>query len=159
MTTKFVSLFYGEIEEEGNFIYVNAGHPPPLHFHSKGVAALKQTGMVLGPSGTSAYSRGFLSFQKGDALLLYTDGMIEATDGKGKEYGIERLKKLFLTLRDRPAAEITRALIDRLSEFTHGRPPEDDRTVVVIKYLTEGVPAPANISGPRATDGTPKGPG
>jgi sigma-B regulation protein RsbU (phosphoserine phosphatase) len=158
MTTKFVSLFYGEIEEEGNFIYVNAGHPPPLHFHAKGVTTLKQTGMVLGPSGTSAYSRGFLSFEKGDALLLYTDGMIEATDGKGKEYGIERLKRLFLTLRERPAAEITRALIDRLSEFTHGRPPEDDRTVVVIKYLTEE--ALATAAGPtqaaRATDGTPR---
>jgi sigma-B regulation protein RsbU (phosphoserine phosphatase) len=158
MTTKFVSLFYGEIEEEGNFIYVNAGHPPPLHFHAKGVTTLKQTGMVLGPSGTSAYSRGFLSFEKGDALLLYTDGMIEATDGKGKEYGIERLKRLFLTLREKPAAEITRALIDRLSEFTHGRPPEDDRTVVVIKYLTEGAPAPGPgpTQAPRATDGTPR---
>ena len=64
--------------------------------------------------------------------------MIEATDGKGKEFGIERLKKAFLAIRDRPAAEITRALIDRLSEFTQGRPPEDDRTVVVVKYLTEG---------------------
>jgi phosphoserine phosphatase RsbU/P len=164
MTTKFVSLFYGEIEEEGNFIYVNAGHPPPLHFHAKGVTTLKQTGMVLGPSGTSAYSRGFLAFQKGDALLLYTDGMIEATDGKGKEFGIERLKKLFLTLWDRPAAEITRALIERLSEFTQGRPPEDDRTVVVVKYLTGGmtVPLPRTTDGapkpasPRATDGTPK---
>ena len=120
MTTKFVSLFYGEIEAEGNFIYVNAGHPPPLHFHSKGCTTLKQAGMVLGPSGSSAYSRGFLSFEKGDALLLYTDGMIEASDGKGKEFGIERLKKAFLALRDRPAAEITRALIDRLGEFTQG---------------------------------------
>src|SRR6266851_1585008 len=153
MTTKFVSLFYGEIEEEdGNFIYVNAGHPPPLHFHARGVTTLRQTGMVLGPSGTSAYSRGFLSFQKGDALLLYTDGMIEATDGKGREFGIERLKKLFLTLWDRPAADITRALIERLSEFTHGRPPEDDRTVVVVKYLTGGATLPL----PRTTDGAPK---
>src|SRR6185295_14496284 len=77
MTTKFVSLFYGEIEEEGNFIYVNAGHPPPLHFHAKGVTTLKQTGMVLGPSATASYSRGFLALEPGDALLLYTDGMIE----------------------------------------------------------------------------------
>ena len=155
MTTKFVSLFYGEIEEEGNFIYVNAGHPFPLHFHAKGATPLKQTGMVLGPSGTAAYSRGFLSLEKGDALLLYTDGMIEATDSRGKEFGIERLKKAFLALRDRPAAEITRALIDRLNDFTQGRPPEDDRTVVVVKYLTEGTPAAA---GPRLTDGAPKTP-
>ena len=159
MSTKFVSLFYGEIETEGNLIYVNAGHPPPLHFHARGVTTLKQTGMVLGPSATSTYNRGFLSFEKGDSLLLYTDGMIEATDGKGKEYGIERLKKLFLTLREKPSAEITRGLIDRLSEFTHGRPPEDDRTVVVIKYMTETPPAAAPVSGPRTTDGMPKGMG
>jgi sigma-B regulation protein RsbU (phosphoserine phosphatase) len=159
MTTKFVSLFYGEIEEEGNFIYVNAGHPPPLHFHAKGVTTLKQTGMVLGPSGNAAYSRGFLNFEKGDALLLYTDGMIEATDGKGKEFGIERLKKAFLGLREKPAAEITRALVDRIGEFTGGRPAEDDRTVVVVKYLTDGESRPADSSqrwsdGARVSDPT-----
>ena len=148
MTTKFVSLFYGEIEHEGNFIYVNAGHPPPLHFHARGCTPLKQTGMVLGPSGSAAYSRGFLSFEKGDSLLLYTDGMIEATDGRGREFGLERLKKAFLALGQRPAAEMTRALIEKVSEFTQGRPPEDDRTVVVVQYLPEGV-APAR---PRTTD-------
>ena len=100
MTTKFVSLFYGEIEEEGNLIYVNAGHPPPLHFHSKGVTTLKQTGMVLGPSATASYSRGFLALEPGDALLLYTDGMTEASDPKGREFGIERLKKAFLAIKE-----------------------------------------------------------
>jgi sigma-B regulation protein RsbU (phosphoserine phosphatase) len=162
MTTKFVSLFYGEIEEEGNFIYVNAGHPPPLHFHARGCTPLKQTGMVLGPSASAAYSRGFLSLERGDALLLYTDGMIEATDGKGKEFGIERLKKAYLAIRERPAAEITRTLIDRVSEFTGGRPPEDDRTVVVVKYPVEVSPHPADpgsrLDGPRTTDGAPKSP-
>ena len=161
MTTKFVSLFYGEIEEEGNFIYVNAGHPPPLHFHARGCTTLKQTGMVLGPSGSAAYSRGFLSLEKGDALLLYTDGMIEATDGKGREFAIERLKKAFLGLRERPSAEITRALIDRVGEFTGGRPPEDDRTVVVVKHSMETPPqstdrTPRGTDGLRITDGTPK---
>lgn len=157
MTTKFVSLFYGEMEEEGNFIYVNAGHPPPLHFHAKGVTALKQTGMVLGPSGSSAYSRGFLSLEKGDALLLFTDGMFEATDGKGREFGVERLKRAFLALRDRPAAEIVRALIDRVNEFTRGRTPEDDRTVVVVKHGLEGTPRKSD-GAPRISDGVPKPP-
>src|SRR5688572_23748272 len=96
MTTKFVSLFYGELEdEEGNFIYVNAGHPPPLHFHENGVTTLRQTGIVLGPSATATYSRGFLALDRGDALLLYTDGMIEAPDPQGREFGVERLKKAF----------------------------------------------------------------
>jgi len=142
MTTKFVSLFYGEIEEEGNFIYVNAGHPPPLHFHAKGVTTLKQTGMVLGPSATASYSRGFLSLEPGDALLLYTDGMTEASDPKGREYGIERLKKAFLALREEPADEIVRALVDKVGEYVRIRAPEDDRTVVVVKRILSGEPGP-----------------
>jgi sigma-B regulation protein RsbU (phosphoserine phosphatase) len=134
MTTKFVSLFYGEIEEEGNFIYVNAGHPPPLHFHAKGVTTLKQTGLVLGPSATATYSRGFLSLEPSDALLLFTDGMLEATDAKGREFGVERLKRAFAAIRDKPSDEIARALIDKVGEHTRG-PAEDDRTVVVVKRV------------------------
>ena len=147
MTTKFVSLFYGEIEEEGNFIYVNAGHPPPLHFHAKGVTTLKQTGMVLGPSATSSYSRGFLALEPGDALLLYTDGMIEATDPKGREFGVERLKRAFLAIKEKPADDIVRALVERVGEYVRVRAPEDDRTVVVVKRMPPAepvsTPAPA----------------
>ena len=153
MTTKFVSLFYGELEEEGNLIYVNAGHPPPIHFSAKGAVTLKQTGMVLGPSGSATYSRGFLTLEAGDALLMYTDGMFEATDATGQEFGIERLKSAFLELQDRPSQEIARTLIDRIGEFTSGRAAEDDRTVVVVK---RGVaPAGAKEAG-RPSDGVQK---
>jgi phosphoserine phosphatase RsbU/P len=141
MTTKFVSLFYGEVEEDGNFIYVNAGHPPPLHFHAKGVTTLKQTGLVLGPSATATYSRGFLNLGPGDALLLYTDGMVEATDPKGREFGIERLKRAFLALRDRPADEIVRALVAKVGGHCRDCPSEDDRTVVVVKRMAPVPPA------------------
>jgi sigma-B regulation protein RsbU (phosphoserine phosphatase) len=141
MTTKFVSLFYGEIEEEGNFIYVNAGHPPPLHFHAKGVTTLKQTGMVLGPSATATYSRGFLALEPGDALLLYTDGMTEAVDPKGREFGVERLKKAFLALKEKDADEIVRALVEKVGEYVRVRAPEDDRTVVVVKRMIPAEPA------------------
>lgn len=68
---------------------------------------------MLGPSATATYSRGFLSLEPGDALLLYTDGMVEATDPKEREFGIERLKRAFLALRERPADEIVRALTAR----------------------------------------------
>jgi serine phosphatase RsbU (regulator of sigma subunit) len=150
MTTKFVSLFYGEMEEEGNFIYVNAGHPPPLHFHAKGVTTLKQTGLVLGPSATATYSRGFLSLEPGDALLLFTDGMLEATDPKGREFGVERLKRAFLALRERPSDEIVRALVEKVGEHARGRAAEDDRTVVVVKRsLPEARPVAETTAPPK----------
>jgi sigma-B regulation protein RsbU (phosphoserine phosphatase) len=140
MTTRFVSLFYGEIEQDGNLMYVNAGHPHPLHFHGTSVTPLVQTGLVLGPSATATYSRGYRLLEKGDALLLYTDGMVEAHDEKGEEFGVGRLIGAFLDLRNLPCDEIARALIKRVAEYAGGGEPEDDRTVVVVKR--HAVPAP-----------------
>jgi sigma-B regulation protein RsbU (phosphoserine phosphatase) len=152
MTTRFVSLFYGEIEEDGNLMYVNAGHPHPLHFHRGGVTPLVQTGMVLGPSATSTYSRGFRRLEKGDAVLLYTDGMVEAHDGAGVEFGIGRLTRAYLEVKDRPCDEIARTLVQKVREFTGDADPEDDRTVVLVRRGEE--PAPGAGGSPRQTTGS-----
>ena len=141
MTTRFVSLFYGEIEEEGNLMYVNAGHPHPLHFHGSGVTPLVQTGLVLGPSDKATYSRGYRLLERGDALLLYTDGMVEAHGPEGEEFGVGRLVQQFLDLRALPCDEIARALIRRVGEWAGGGDPEDDRTVVVLKRHSAPLPA------------------
>ncbi len=140
LTTRFVSLFYGEIEDNGSLMYVNAGHPHPLHFHGTTVTPLVQTGLVLGPSEKATYSRGYRRLDQGDALLLYTDGMIEAHGPEGEEFGVGRLIKDFLDLRDLPPDEIARALIKRVGEWAGGGEPEDDRTVVVLKRHTEAFP-------------------
>jgi sigma-B regulation protein RsbU (phosphoserine phosphatase) len=133
LTTRFVSLFYGEIEDNGSLMYVNAGHPHPLHFHGASVTPLIQTGLVLGPTANATYSRGYRRLEPGDALLLYTDGMIEAHGADGAEFGVGRLIKAFLDLRELPPDEISRALIKKVSEYAGGGEPEDDRTVVVLK--------------------------
>jgi len=138
LTTRFVSLFYGEIEDDGNFMYVNAGHPHPLHFHGTSVTPLVQTGLVLGPTANATYSRGYRRIEPGDALLLYTDGMVEAHGEDGEEYGVGRLVKSFEELREKPPDEIARALIQRVGDWSGGGEPEDDRTVVVLKRHQDG---------------------
>jgi sigma-B regulation protein RsbU (phosphoserine phosphatase) len=153
MTTRFVSLFYGEVEENGSLMYVNAGHPHPLHFHGTTVTPLLQTGLVLGPSEKATYTRGYRRLDPGDALLLYTDGMVEAHGAGDEEFGVGRLIKAFLELRDLPCDELARALIRKVGEYacsaeeieaakTSGGELEDDRTVVVLKRH-DGPPAPA----------------
>jgi sigma-B regulation protein RsbU (phosphoserine phosphatase) len=147
MTTRFVSLFYGEVEDEGNLMYVNAGHPHPLHFHGTTVTPLVQTGLVLGPSEKATYSRGYRRLDRGDALLLYTDGMVEAHGPDDEEFGVGRLIKEFLDLRELPCDDIARALIRRVADWAGGGEPDDDRTVVVLKRHA----APFPTDPPRST--------
>ncbi len=142
LTTRFVSLFYGEIEDDGKLMYVNAGHPHPLHFHGMNVTPLVQTGLVLGPTANATYSRGYRRIEPGDAVVLYTDGMIEAHGANGEEFGPGRLTRAFLEIRERPCDEIARELIRKVNEWSGGGDPEDDRTVVVLKRHFGPAPAP-----------------
>ena len=135
LTTKFISLFYGEFEAGGEIIYVNAGHPGPLLFKAETGAfeTLKSTGLVLGPSPTATYGRRAVRMEPGDVMVLYTDGIVEATDRKGRELGVPRLKRLVSELRKRPARETVERILAMVSAWSDGKAPEDDRTVVVIR--------------------------
>jgi sigma-B regulation protein RsbU (phosphoserine phosphatase) len=133
LTSKFVSLFYGELEVSGNFIYVNAGHNPPILAKDREVVLLRQTGMVLGPSREATYSRGFVTLDVGDVLVLYTDGIVEACDPQDQEFGLDRLKRLISKCRDGTAEEIVAAILRDVASFTRGAVAQDDRTLLVLR--------------------------
>lgn len=143
LTSRFVSLFYGELETAGLFIYVNAGHNAPFHISADGkVTYLEEGGPILGPLSQATYDRGFIRLRPGDVLVMYTDGLTE-TLGRdddsedvgdfNEEYGVERLQTIARANQDRPAKEIIDAIFEDLEKWSHGRPPEDDRTVVVVR--------------------------
>ena len=138
LTSRFVSMFYGELESNGVFIYVNAGHPPPFHLSASGeVRYLDEGGAVLGPVADATYERGFLRLNPGDTVVLYTDGMIEATppDGVGDaEFGIERLVEIARRLAGKSSREIAETMMKEVEAFRGGAEPPDDRTVVVVTY-------------------------
>lgn len=134
LTTKFVSLFYGELETGGILIYCNAGHNPPFLLHANGrVEFLRNGGPVLGPTPDATYTRGFAQLRPGDLLCMYTDGIIEAHDAKDREFGTDRLVKLVKANRTRTSQEIGKEVLARVDKW--GREDEDDRTVVIIKAV------------------------
>ncbi|HEX8253582.1 MAG TPA: PP2C family protein-serine/threonine phosphatase [Thermoanaerobaculia bacterium] len=134
LTTKFVSLFYGELETGGILIYCNAGHNPPFVLHKDGKTEfLRNGGPVLGPTPDATYTRGFVRLEPGDLLCMYTDGIIEAHDKKDREFSIERLIRLVKASRTRTAQEIGQEVLARVAKW--GREEEDDRTVVIIKAI------------------------
>ncbi len=141
LTSRFVSMFYGELEQKGLFIYVNAGHPPPFRLRARdgGVDFMEAGGPVLGPLPNTTYERGFVTMEPGDVIVLYTDGIVETLgqDREGApvgELGVERLIEAVRVARHRTAGEIVAAVFEAVEVFAAGREVADDRTVVVVRY-------------------------
>jgi sigma-B regulation protein RsbU (phosphoserine phosphatase) len=139
LTSRFVSMFYGELELNGTFIYVNAGHPPPFHVLPDGTARpLEEGGAVLGPLPQATYERGFVHMSPGDLIVLYTDGIVETRGkrpaGPWEEYGSERLLAMVRSRQGATAQEMVEAVFADVESFSLERPATDDRTVVVIRY-------------------------
>jgi sigma-B regulation protein RsbU (phosphoserine phosphatase) len=132
LASRFITLVYAEFERNGNMVYCNAGHPPPLLFQDGQVRKLEIGGLLLGPEPNASYERGFERFVPGSTLLFYTDGIVEAQNRSGKEYGAARLEKLLRHMKGAGAAEIVDAIFAEVERFAPG-PRRDDQTVVVVR--------------------------
>ena len=133
LTTRFVSMVYAELERNGNLFYVNAGHPPPLLLDDAGFHELTVGGVLLGPYPDAAYKMGFAHLDRGAALLLYTDGVIEREAPGGEMYGLERLAAWLGAHRDEPAAGALEDLTRELDAFAGGAPASDDVTAMFVR--------------------------
>ena len=134
----FVTLFYAQLDPvTGGLLYVNAGHNPPLHYNAKTdeTDLLTRTGMPLGVDDLSDYGQRSVQLASGDLILLYTDGVTDARDARGEEFGLKRLRELVFEHRRATAANVVAALTTALRDFTAAAEPFDDITVVAVKRL------------------------
>jgi sigma-B regulation protein RsbU (phosphoserine phosphatase) len=131
---KFVTLFYAEVDPaRGTVRYVNAGHNPPLLRRASGaIEELAAGGVPIGIMPGWAYEQGESLLGRGDALLLYSDGVTEALDPFGNEYGEERLKAFWRVHGARPPAAAAEALLEDVVAFRGSAEQSDDITVVTI---------------------------
>jgi serine phosphatase RsbU (regulator of sigma subunit) len=133
LATRFISLFYGELENNGNFIYCNAGHPPALLFHDGAFRELDLGGLVLGPDPEADYERGFVRLEPGDVMVIYTDGITEANDHSGEAFGVDRLKQVIARNVSLPARALAETIFQEVELFSQRTRPIDDQTVVVAR--------------------------
>lgn len=132
LATRFVSLAFGELERNGNFAYVNAGHPPPLLADDRGIHALSVGGMILGPDPAASYKLGFAHLDRGSAMVLYSDGVVERETGPGAPFGEERLRDWLAAWRQGPADVAVADLFARLGAVD-GQAFDDDVTVMLVR--------------------------
>ena len=143
LSSRFVSVFYAELEQDGNLFYVNAGHPPPILFFRERRPGqpvdreLTVGGTVIGPLPEVRFRRGFARMHPGEVLVLCTDGILERPDAAGEFYGTGRLRDLIVAHQTEGAQEILDRLFAAVTAHGDGRPWEDDATVVVVKRREE----------------------
>ncbi len=138
LTSRYVSLFYGELESSGHFIYCNAGHTTPYYYRRKKdrFYPMSEGGVVLGPTSNATYQRGFYRMEPGDCLVLVTDGITEAKNALGEEFGEGRVMEFIRRNLDRLSSrELVSGLIAEAGVFTAPDADVDDRTAVIVKRL------------------------
>lgn len=133
LSSKFISLFYGEFEPDGYLVYCNAGHNPPLLLHGRTFLELRAGGLVLGFDPTAHYQSGYIRLSPGDLLVMYTDGVVDAEDPRGAPFGVRRLRRAIRELGGAGARNVTAALLAALDLHTCGRPQHDDISLVVVR--------------------------
>lgn len=132
----FVTLFTCTLDTaNGSLSYVNAGHNPPLHFSERTgmISPLCPTGMAMGVIPDNPYTVGHVKVEPGDIVVLYTDGVTEAFNPGGEEFGEERLMALVRTSHGHSARQVLDSILYQVSCFIGESTQSDDITVVVLR--------------------------
>ena len=135
-TMMFVTLVYALYDPETGFLtYANGGHCNPLVVHPDGSSTeLALTGGVaLGVMPGLDYQEDNANLNPGDTLILYTDGVSEAMNASGEEFGVERLQQIFVNQPPTSARMTIEAIMQAVSDFAGDTPQSDDVTCLVLR--------------------------
>ncbi|MDQ5844264.1 MAG: SpoIIE family protein phosphatase [Acidobacteriota bacterium] len=143
---RFVTLFFAELDPgSGALSFLNAGHNPPLIVHAAGtVEQLASGGLPLGIKADAEYREGRTNMQVGDVLVIYSDGVTEATSPTGEEFGPTRLYEVVSRNVDASAAGIRDRIESALTKFSQGTQAADDITLVIVKRQAANKPVSAS---------------
>jgi sigma-B regulation protein RsbU (phosphoserine phosphatase) len=137
LESRFVTLMFGLLRPDGMLTYCNAGHNPPFVYGVSGVRRLEEGGPVVGLLEFVPYSQETVKLDPGDVVVVFSDGVSEALDADGAEFGDDRLEAVVAAAATEPSSALVERIVGGVREFTKGAPQSDDITVMVIRYLGE----------------------
>jgi phosphoserine phosphatase RsbU/P len=136
----FVSMIYLVIDAGGDSITLaRAGHPEPLLWRAASgeIETVRSSGLGVGIDKGDVFDRvtkdHTVRLASGDCLLLYTDGVNEAEDADGEEFGEERIKQILAAEAKRGAAAVIERIMDEVNTFVGGKASGDDITLIVLQ--------------------------
>lgn len=134
LENRYATLFYAEIEGgDGTLRYLNAGHNPALLLRAGRIEPLPASSLPLGMLPDVRYSQGLVALAPGDALVVYSDGLTEATRPDGEEYGLDRLRSVVERAAPLPAEPLARRVLEEVDRFLDHEKPHDDQSILVVR--------------------------
>jgi phosphoserine phosphatase RsbU/P len=130
----FCTLCYAHFDFRRRLLTVaNSGLPYPIRVSGEGCTSIEVAGVPLGTFAGSTYEETTVELKKGDLYVFCSDGVFEAADAEGQEFGEEGLRRILLGLRDAPAQGVVDGILAAVEKFRGPVPQGDDMTVVVLK--------------------------
>ncbi|MHC4115029.1 MAG: PP2C family protein-serine/threonine phosphatase [Planctomycetota bacterium] len=130
----FVSLFYAIVDfEEKTMTYCNCGHEPTMLLRNGQVTDLTRGGLVLGVKQETEYEIETVKLRRGDCLLFYTDGLIDAANFEGQFWGLENLQETAGKFCDGSAEQMVRNILGYRRRFVGLARQIDDTSIIVVK--------------------------
>jgi hypothetical protein len=132
--TRFTTAFLAEYDSgQCTLTYVNAGHNPPVILRGKELIHLTEGGVPLGILQDATYESGTVQLRGGDVVAIYTDGVVEAENVAGQEFGEERLIQILRTIPNGTAADVIRQVMGNIETFVATAPQHDDITCMIVR--------------------------
>jgi phosphoserine phosphatase RsbU/P len=135
LESRFVTLMFGVMTSSGSLTYCNAGHNPPFVIGKTGVRRLETGGPVVGLLEFAPYEQETVQLEVGDTIVIFSDGVSEALNPAGEEFGDGRLLAAVEHGLQSGAQDLVSHVINAVRDFSRGAAQSDDITVMVIRYL------------------------
>ncbi len=132
--SQFATLVYGVLSPDGRFVYSNAGHNPPILLSGGSVRRLTIGGPIVGAFPDSSFEEESVQLQDGNIVVMFTDGVTEAANENGEEFGEDRLISCLVAAETRSAAEIVQSVLTAVREFCGEAHQADDITLTVTRF-------------------------
>jgi sigma-B regulation protein RsbU (phosphoserine phosphatase) len=132
---RFATIFFAIMRPDGRLTYCNAGQNPPLLFRASEVRRLETGGTIVGLFEHATYEQEDVRLTAGELLALFSDGVSEALNLSGDEYGEARVQSAIAPHWREPSDTVLRSLLDSVRTFAHGAPQNDDVSALIVRYV------------------------
>jgi sigma-B regulation protein RsbU (phosphoserine phosphatase) len=132
--SRFATLVYGTLAQNGELTYCNAGHNPPCLVGRRGRRWLCTGGPILGMFDEVTFDEETVQLERGDLVLVFSDGVTEAVSIDGAEFGEDRLVSCVEAQHDLEPAALVQHVLDTVHRFAAGAAQSDDATILVLRY-------------------------